>query len=74
MLQMENLVRELIENPSGVAEDFRLFISSMSSTSFPIFVLQNSLKVTNEPQKGLRGNLKRSFANMDIDFFEDSGK
>lgn len=69
---MENLVQQLIENPSNVKQEFRLFLSSMPSKSFPTFVLQNSLKVTNEPPKGLRANLKRSFADMHVDFFEDN--
>lgn len=71
---MENLVQELIENSSDVHVDFRLFLSSMPSKSFPTFVLQNSLKVTNEPPKGIRANLKRSFVDMNVDFFEDNGK
>lgn len=73
MLQMENLIQELVENPSNVHPEFRLFLSSMPSKSFPAFVLQNSLKVTNEPPKGLRANLKRSFVDMNIDFFEENG-
>jgi len=71
---MENIIQELIENPSNTLSDFRLFLSSMPSKSFPTFVLQNSLKVTNEPPKGIRANLKRSFADMNIDFFEDNGE
>lgn len=71
---MENLVQELIENPSKVNQDFRLFLSSMPLKSFPTFILQNSLKVTNEPPKGLRANMKRSLADMNVDFFEDNGK
>lgn len=74
MLRMEDLVQELIEHSSDVHVDFRLFLSSMPSKSFPTFVLQNSLKVTNEPPKGLRANLKRSFVDMNVDFFEDNGK
>lgn len=71
---MENIIQELVENSSDVHADFRLFLSSMPSKSFPTFVLQNSLKVTNEPPKGLRANLKRSFADMNVDFFEDNGQ
>lgn len=74
MLEMENIIQRLIENPLKVNQDFRLFLSSMPSKSFPNFVLQNSLKVTNEPPKGLRANMKRSFVDMDTDFFEDNGK
>lgn len=70
---MENIIQDLIENPSNVNKDFRLFLSSMPSKSFPTFVLQNSLKVTNEPPKGVRANLRRSFVEMNTDFFENNG-
>lgn len=73
MLAMENLIQDLIENPLNTKEEFRLFLSSMPSKNFPTFVLQNSVKVTNEPPKGLRPNMKKSFADMNIDFFEDNG-
>jgi len=73
MLDMENIIQDLIENPSNVNKDFRLFLSSMPSKSFPTFVLQNSLKVTNEPPKGVRANLRRSFVEMNTDFFENNG-
>ncbi|XP_029341080.1 dynein heavy chain 6, axonemal [Acyrthosiphon pisum] len=72
MLQMENLVQNLIENPTNIKPEFRLFLSSMPSKSFPTFVLQNSLKVTNEPPKGLRANMKRSFTDINRKFFENN--
>ncbi|CAN0297940.1 unnamed protein product, partial [Scytosiphon promiscuus] len=41
--------------------DFRLFITSEPHPKFPIGLLQMSTKVTNEPPKGLRAGLLRSF-------------
>lgn len=68
---MERIVQKIAEDSSKINKDFRLFMSSMPSKAFPVSVLQNSVKVTNEPPKGLRANIKRAFIDMQEDFFED---
>jgi dynein heavy chain len=35
----------------------------MPANYFPVAVLQNSLKLTTEPPRGLKANLKRCYAN-----------
>jgi len=74
MVPMEELVKELSEKPETVHEDFRLFLSSMPARHFPVSVLQNSVKVTNEPPKGLRANVKRAFTEITPSFFEENSK
>jgi len=54
MLALEELVKDISEKPDLIHDEYRLFLSSMPTNKFPVSVLQNSVKVTNEPPKGLR--------------------
>jgi len=74
MLSMEDIVKSMSEDSDAVDVDFRLFLSSMPAKSFPVSVLQNSVKVTNEPPKGLRSNVKRAFAELTPEWFQDHGE
>lgn len=75
MLGLELIVANFGTTQGGVLhDDFRLFLSSMPTPKFPVSVLQNSVKVTNEPPKGLKANIKRAFIEMDDDFFEKHGR
>mmetsp|Transcript_40474 Transcript_40474/g.77355 ORF Transcript_40474/g.77355 Transcript_40474/m.77355 type:complete len:681 (+) Transcript_40474:420-2462(+) len=70
MLRLEGIVEYLSVGATEVHEDFRLWLTSMPSTSFPVLVLQNGVKLTNEPPKGIKANVNRSFYDMTEDHFE----
>jgi hypothetical protein len=40
---------------------FRLWLTSMSLDGFPQTILQNSVKLTSEPPKGIKTSLLRTF-------------
>jgi dynein heavy chain, axonemal len=64
-------------NADNVNPEFRLWLTSYPSPIFPISILENGLKITNEAPAGMRAGLERIFkANpvSDSKFFEGCDK
>jgi len=59
--------------------DFRLWLTSMSDDNFPLSILQNSIKLTSEPPKGLKPSVVRAYAQieqskLEKEFFTSNSK
>ena len=71
MPSLERLVEGFGET---VNPHFRLWLTSMPNKHFPVSILQNGIKMTNEPPKGMTANMSRSIAQWSDEFFDKCQK
>lgn len=70
MPTLEKIVAALSSSETDTHRDFRLLLSSMPTDQFPVSILQNGVKLTNEPPKGVRANVLRNYTEMNDAWFE----
>ncbi|KAH0571621.1 Dynein heavy chain [Spironucleus salmonicida] len=57
--ELEKMIDDL--SRQNVHKDFRLWLSTVASKTFPIGILQNSIKITTEAPAGIRANLANAY-------------
>ena len=71
MTKLEEIINNFKEGEDLIQDDIRLFLISMPIKYFPVSILQNGLKLTTEPPRGIKANLKRSYNDMTEESFKN---
>ena len=72
--ELERILEQAMSESDKIHSDYRLWLTSMPSNKFPVAVLQNSIKLTNEPPRGLRANMLGTYLNVTKDEYEECHK
>merc|ERR1711959_493118 len=62
MPDLEHICFGLRKRKEDIHQDFRLFLTSSPVSYFPVTVLQNGVKMTTEPPRGLRAGIVKNFS------------
>ena len=74
MPALEVIIEDIALNEEQAHRDFRLFLTSMPASYFPVSILQNGVKLTTEPPRGIVANMQRAFTDIKDDWLNDSPK
>lgn len=63
LVELEKMVEDLSKDPPK--NNFRLWLSTFATSTFPVGLLQGSIKITTEAPSGLRANLMQAYNSLD---------
>ena len=62
MKALDKICEDLVAGEGDAHPRFMLWMTSYPSKDFPMTILQNAVKMTNEPPRGIRANVKRALS------------
>jgi len=71
MPMLDALIEEVVPNPES---SFRIWMTTEPSDKFPVTIVQNAVKMTSEPPKGIQQNMIKSYRSITDKEFVDCSK
>ena len=71
MPTLDALIEEVVPNPES---SFRIWMTTEPSDKFPVTIVQNAVKMTSEPPKGIQQNMIKSYRSITDKEFMDCSK
>jgi len=71
MPTLDALFEEVVPNPES---SFRIWMTTEPSDKFPVTIVQNAVKMTSEPPKGIQQNMIKSYRSITDKEFVDCSK
>lgn len=68
---LSNIEKGLDIDPSTIHPNYRVWLTSMPTDKFPVTILQNGVKVTNEPPRGIKASLIKNYMGYDNKILDD---
>ena len=74
MPALEVIIENIASDAEEVNPEFRLILTSMPTPSFPVSILQNGVKLTTEPPRGIVANMRRAYGDIKDEWLDDCPK
>lgn len=65
---LSKVEKSIGEIDDSVHHNYKMLLTSMPTNKFPVSILQAGVKITNEPPRGIKANLFKTFASFDKTF------
>ena len=71
MPTLDALLEAVVPDPTS---SFRIWLTTEPSDKFPVTIVQNGVKMTSEPPKGLKSNILKSYSSVNDREFDECQK
>jgi dynein heavy chain len=66
---LDKIISQIV--PERIHQDFRLWLTTTPTDLIPVNIVQEAIKLTNEPPRGIKANLFRTYSGFEPEFITE---